>query len=136
MLVVADSGFPAKQLFSEKSGFGSELLFSDSESTNSGFLHVYDVISRNLPLHHTRTFFNGSIGSQATKKENHITIVSTSALKIENKPQMQEDFPRLSYEKATSMYLNDSEAALRSLFSVPSTIEFGNKVELIKCLKG
>jgi hypothetical protein len=49
---------------------------------------------------------------------------------------MQENFPRLSYETATSMYLYDSEAALRSLFSVPSTIEFGNKVELIKYLTG
>jgi hypothetical protein len=94
------------------------------------------VISGNLPLHHTRTFFNGSIVIQAIKKENHITIVSSSAWKIKNKPQMHENFPRLSYETATSMYLNDSEAALRSLFSVPSTIEFWNKVKLIKYLTG
>jgi hypothetical protein len=79
MLVVADSGFPAKQLFNKKSDFDNELLISVSESTNSRFLHAYDVISRNLPLHHTRRFLNGFIVIQATKKENHITIVSISA---------------------------------------------------------
>ncbi len=133
--ILCDSIFTSARSLQEFEVLDAAFTVSLSNAATCGFRGLYNLGSSDLPSKHARTFHSPPYVVQIIQQKDHLLGVASTAWGIQ--PSSPSSLsPILSYEAAVSLLENDPASNIATAFHLPSTIDLGDIVGVIKAATG